>query len=311
MTYFRIDGALYAPVITGGALMLCKAAVGSTKTQGGITYRLNQNHRWERIKEAPGQMRLFDTPDQPTQPTQQNQQLTLFSDNADNQRKVGADKGAMAVATKKPVGLKHKDSKELSEIVKAADFFGPWSAKYGKMPSYEEYLERQKERGVPNPEELAMLSRYTDLDYKIINNHLNGNKTNVIASLIGRQPTRADLAAMDAAIELISRATQSIQPKFQGAVYRGEPLSNARLSKYQVGKTFTAKAFTSTSVDELTSQAFGALRMVIQSKTGTQVNEHSLLNPEEKEVLFDPGSRFKVQKVERGDNSATVYLQEI
>jgi hypothetical protein len=67
----KINAAIYLPEYRGGALVLCKAAVGSTKTEGGVTYRLNQNHRWERVGDAaaPGQMGLFDMPvvqDEPT-----------------------------------------------------------------------------------------------------------------------------------------------------------------------------------------------------------------------------------------------------
>lgn len=53
-------------------LQLIKANIGDTKTEGGIVYRLNENHRWVRDKDGAveGQSSLFDLPtiadDEPT-----------------------------------------------------------------------------------------------------------------------------------------------------------------------------------------------------------------------------------------------------
>lgn len=246
----------------------------------GRTFRLNQNHRWERADHAaPGQLNLFGS--------------------------------APLIDEPKPKQIGQHGSEELAAIVEQTDFFGPHTVKFGKMPSYSEYLQHHRQAGTPSPEEAAMLSKYTDQDYKILNNHIAGGKTNVIANLIGRSPTPDDIKAMDAAVELLNRAFNKVQPEFKGTVYRGEPLSRSRLSRYVPGSTFTIKAFLSTSQDEVTSQAFGGLRMVIESKGGKEVSGYSQLNPEESEVLFKPGTRFNVQRVQDDGQTKTVYLQEV
>lgn len=59
---FRLHGVLYLPAIAAAGLTLRKAAVGATKTEHGKTYRLNQNHRWEKVgRDSPGQLNLLDT----------------------------------------------------------------------------------------------------------------------------------------------------------------------------------------------------------------------------------------------------------
>lgn len=57
---FRLNGVLYFPAIAPGGLTLRKAAIGTTKTERGVTYRLNKNHRWEKVgHESPGQLSLL------------------------------------------------------------------------------------------------------------------------------------------------------------------------------------------------------------------------------------------------------------
>lgn len=60
----RFAGCSFTLERRHGAVVLAKTAVGTTKTEGGITYRLNQNHRWEKVEgaAAPGQLGLFDLP---------------------------------------------------------------------------------------------------------------------------------------------------------------------------------------------------------------------------------------------------------
>lgn len=83
--YYRLGAARYALVTTDRGLILRKAGgaqgprVGDTKVENGVTYRLNQHSRWERVKNAaaPGQMSLFGglptIQDEPSRNQQQNQ----------------------------------------------------------------------------------------------------------------------------------------------------------------------------------------------------------------------------------------------
>lgn len=82
--YYRLGTARYALVTTDRGLVLRKAGaqgprVGDTKVENGVTYRLNQHSRWERVENAaaPGQMSLFGglptIQDEPSRNQQQNQ----------------------------------------------------------------------------------------------------------------------------------------------------------------------------------------------------------------------------------------------
>lgn len=60
-TLLRFQDVLYQVVNHGSrGWTLQKVAVGSTKTRNGVTYRLNDNHRWQRLNDAPGQLNLLD-----------------------------------------------------------------------------------------------------------------------------------------------------------------------------------------------------------------------------------------------------------
>lgn len=91
-------------------------AVGDTKVKNNITYRLNRNHRWEKVGRAtsPGQTSLFDLPIIPDPP------LTP----KDNAHKLKGSKGkgkAMTTATATKMTLT-KSQAQLIEDAKAAGY---------------------------------------------------------------------------------------------------------------------------------------------------------------------------------------------
>ena len=99
-------------------------------------------------------------------------------------------------------------------------------------------------------------------------------------------------------------------PSYEGTVYRGVTLSPESIAKYVPGETVVESAFTSTSKTMGTSFP-GNTKFVIQSLEGKDV---SLLSkyPGEQEILFRPGSPFKVlSKTTDASGKTTIFLKEI
>ncbi|QIS18925.1 ADP-ribosyltransferase domain-containing protein [Nocardia terpenica] len=95
-------------------------------------------------------------------------------------------------------------------------------------------------------------------------------------------------------------------PAYKGPVFRGTNLPADALTQYQPGKTITEKAFTNTSKIEKGVNS-GTVRFHIMSETGRDVSKYSK-TPWEQQVVFPPGTRFKVtgthkQYIRRTDGS--------
>jgi SPP1 gp7 family putative phage head morphogenesis protein len=122
--------------------------------------------------------------------------------------------------------------------------------------------------------------------------------------------------AQNHALQAIVEAAQhglTKMPKHTGWVNRGvsanADLLKSILSTYRTGAVVEESAFVSTS----TASGFGGnVRMRVLSKNGVDVAGLSHY-PGEKEILFAPGSRFKVTGVEKGsyDGSYTVTMEEV
>lgn len=98
-------------------------------------------------------------------------------------------------------------------------------------------------------------------------------------------------------------------PKFDGYVYRGIDLSRSIQSRYIVGSDMTWPGFSSaTSVPD---QAFtGNTLFTVRSFTGRMLGIYSS-QYHECEVLFPPGSQFKVLAVEQRKDGVAIALREI
>ncbi|GMV42308.1 MAG: hypothetical protein AMXMBFR64_40240 [Myxococcales bacterium] len=180
----------------------------------------------------------------------------------------------------------------------AADF----KAKFGD-DRYAAYATAVQEAIAANPQlasvpmdQLIAIRGYTSEDYWKIN-----------AALRNGDP--AELAKYDTYIKAAEAGLAQL-PSFQGTVYRGANLPDAVLDNYVAGQTVTEHAFTSTAASP--SAAFtGNTKFVIQSKTGSDVSSLSLYKNEQ-EVLFSPGTKFKVLKVDvdPGTGFTTIYMTE-
>lgn len=91
-------------------------------------------------------------------------------------------------------------------------------------------------------------------------------------------------------------------PDYRGEVHRVVNLPGHIVDKYEVGKVILERAFVSSSADEIavnafrtnTDQSYNTI-FYITSKTGKDISKISKW-PDEKEVLFRAGTKFKVTK---------------
>jgi hypothetical protein len=98
---------------------------------------------------------------------------------------------------------------------------------------------------------------------------------------------------------------------FVGTVFRGTTLPPEILAVYVAGQSMKERAFTSTSVDIL-PEFKGNTEFVIASMRGRPVWTLSEF-PNEKEVVFVPGTRFQVVNVSTDERAqqTTVMMQEL
>jgi len=125
-----------------------------------------------------------------------------------------------------------------------------------------------------------------------------------------RRLDEAELKELDAYIRLATYGLFHL-PSFRGVVYRGCNLSRETLSHYIPGTVVFEHAFISATANP--ARRFpGNTTFVIASINGRDV---SMLadDPEEREVVFFTGTRFKVLKTERDARADDwyVYLAEI
>jgi hypothetical protein len=98
-------------------------------------------------------------------------------------------------------------------------------------------------------------------------------------------------------------------PEFRGDVFRGAQIDPELLGQYRnVGSTIVEPAFISTSRSP--SKAFsGNARFYILSKSGKAIDRWSA-HPDE-EVLFPPGTVFKILEYMRDGVDVEIFLEEI
>ncbi len=106
--------------------------------------------------------------------------------------------------------------------------------------------------------------------------------------------------------DVLNSALAKLRP-YEGTVRRGANLPPERLAQHQVGAVVTYPGYTSTSV----GHGFGQRhRFVIRSKTGRFIDPSSA-NPGEYEVLFPPGTKFRVLERTENDNRVEFVMEEV
>lgn len=156
-----------------------------------------------------------------------------------------------------------------------------------------------------NTDDLVGLREYTANGYVKMNEGLRGSRT-----------------ALKEMAPIVKTAASGLKamPEVKGTVYRGSNMTPERLAGYKVGETISERGFTSTTqnkamvLGQTAEQSFNKNTMfVIKSKGGGK--DVSMLSqyPEEKEVLFAPGTEFKVLKNAFDKKLAknVIYLEEV
>jgi len=148
-------------------------------------------------------------------------------------------------------------------------------------------------------EEVVAVYAYSRQDYADIN-----------AGLRGQDPEQ--LAAYKAQIAVTNRALAKL-PAARGSVFRRVQAGDW-LDEYQEGAVVTEKAYTSTSNDYDTMLGHagkGSVEFVMRSRSGRDITQLSGKGELENEVLFAPGTRFRVssRKVDE-DGTIVIYMDE-
>lgn len=102
--------------------------------------------------------------------------------------------------------------------------------------------------------------------------------------------------------------------EFAGKVFRGESGVRPSLARLRPGMIFVDKAFLSTSKSESVCRDFmkggSAVHVTLTSRTGVDVKRFSK-HAREEEILFLPGTRFLVDRVEETDQILFLCLKEL
>lgn len=148
-----------------------------------------------------------------------------------------------------------------------------------------------------NDNETNLMYNYSDRLYKTLNQEIyTGNKTDMTDFVVDRM-----------------NATMDKLKSYKGNTFRGMNVDNAEqfVSQLESGETFRFDTFTSSSKDMNVVQDFLDSRkekviFSIESKTGKEIDKLSMV-PEEQEVLFKAGTKFKfISKNKMGD---TTYVK--
>jgi hypothetical protein len=148
-------------------------------------------------------------------------------------------------------------------------------------------------------EEAIAVHSYTVSLYYDVNNALRSTKEEEIT------PWADAIATIASGLRKLSR--------FEGTVYRGVDLSEYKTDRYvdafNLMEPIQELAFTSTSAEK--GDAFSKpIRFVIRSHTGAQISALSQF-PSEKEVLFAPGTWFRVTGINDGEDSLEIEMTEL
>ncbi|MEG3843175.1 ADP-ribosyltransferase domain-containing protein [Microcoleus sp. herbarium14] len=160
------------------------------------------------------------------------------------------------------------------------------------------------------PEEMAALIFYSsDNGYKQINSLLRGHLKEFEKNLYDWQTLEQ---AKNDYLEQARFAAGALNalPNYKLLAFRQTTLSADQIAKYKVGEIVTEHGFTSTSTGIVESEKFqGNVRYTILSQTGKLIQEYAK-HPNEKEVLFRPGSKFKVLSVEEKEGKTFIRMME-
>lgn len=168
--------------------------------------------------------------------------------------------------------------------------------RYDEMASWIEAAKSRDEslRGVPISE-LVAVRHYTSEGYHV-------NEALRARDALGLREYAPFIAAAKAGLNKL--------PEYAGTVYRGTWLKEELLATYRVGEVVVEPAFTSASASTYSSYS-GNAQFFINSRHGRDVS-HVAWSQNEREVIFPPGTKFKVAYVKRGMSGMTkIFMSEL
>lgn len=147
------------------------------------------------------------------------------------------------------------------------------------------------------------ITKYTGSYYPRINQYLRGQRKQLD----------------DDALSVITDVSKylSLSEKYSGISYRGIVADRFVFEEFKSlnkGNIFSEKGFMSTSIDKLVANDFAEgtqykIIFEIKGKNGVDISSISDI-PDEKEVLFNKGSKFKITKITKSDNKTygNIYI---
>lgn len=165
-------------------------------------------------------------------------------------------------------------------------------------PDLVSYLQK-KHPHIP-VEDLLAVRAYSAKEYGRINAALDG---------------AGDLYAVLAFIKCAASGLGAL-PSFVGTVYRGAVMSTQAMARYRPGAVVAERRFTSASALATFPESWRAgacnVVFVIQSRATGHSVAHLSAKPEEAEVLFTPGTQFRVLRNEYDPlkKRTSIYLDE-
>jgi uncharacterized protein YukE len=129
---------------------------------------------------------------------------------------------------------------------------------------------------------------------------------NTLARTGGQYMSPQEVEALSRLSAKLSTALAML-PNYEGVVYRGTTLDEDLIAKYQPGSIVREDAFTSTSTD---TPFPGNTQFTITAVTGKEISKWSLI-PDENEVLFDKGTRFRVMSKDFDDGICYIHMREL
>ena len=160
----------------------------------------------------------------------------------------------------------------------------------------------------------AFRQRHTwnKLDEKAIKDYTGSGYRELNEALRSGSATKKQQQRIDAVVRAMSKPRIRV---YKGTVYRGAKLPPKIKKTLRAGGTFTDPAFLSTSKEKgkayFTPGRGRSILFVIESKTGVDVTGDSVHGLKEEEILFRPGTVFRIKSVETGEVGTVVSMEEL
>ncbi len=183
-----------------------------------------------------------------------------------------------------------EDAADISEVTPSE----PRSSDITDLNSKHE--ERSEALGGLTEKDRKAIADYTGIEYRRLNDTL---RTGTLQQLEGVADNASDL----------SEALRKL-PDYEGTVQRGGHVPESIVDRYREGEVVVENGYTSATTDP--EKEFGGNALwVIESKHGRDISELSGM-PEERELLFDHFSSFRVLSKERDPDLDRwiIYMEE-